>query len=72
MWNSGSVNLGLNEAFSLWLSVLLVMLLSSLMMVMLFVLVSRFLLGLSLLTNKTLNMGLDHVLDLTIGQSLGA
>jgi hypothetical protein len=40
MWNSGSVNLGLNEAFSLWLSVLLVMLLSSLMMVMLFVLVS--------------------------------
>ena len=40
MWNSGGVNLGLNEAFSLWLSVLLVMLLSSLMMVMLFVLVS--------------------------------
>ena len=40
MWDCGGVNLGLNEAFSLWLSVLLVMLLSSLMMVMLFVLVS--------------------------------
>ena len=40
MWDSGGVNLGLNETFSLWLSVLLVMLLSSLMMVMLFVLVS--------------------------------
>ena len=40
MWDGGGVNLGLNEAFSLWLSVLLVMLLSSLMMVMLFVLVS--------------------------------
>ena len=40
MWDSGGLSLGLNEALSLWLGVLLVMLLSSLVMVMLFVLVS--------------------------------
>jgi len=72
MWHSSVSLLSLlDEALSVWLSVLVVVLLASLVMVVLLVLVSRFLLGLSLLSNEILHVGLDHVLDLTIGQSLG-
>jgi hypothetical protein len=71
MWNGCVINLSLHEALSLWLGVLVMVLLSLLVMVMLFVLVSSFLLGFSLLFNETLYVGLYHVLDITIGQSLG-
>jgi len=71
MWDSSLGLVSLDEALSMWLGVLVVVLLASLMMMVLLVLVSRFLLGLSLFSDERLHMGLDHVLDLTIGQSLG-
>jgi len=72
MWDSSLGLISLNEGLWLWLGVLLVVvLLSVLVMLVMVLLVSRFLLGLSLLSNEILHMGLDHVLDLTIGQSLG-
>jgi len=72
MWGGDSLSLGsLNHSLSMWFSVLVMMLLALLVMMVFLVLVSRFLLGLSLLSNETLHVGLDHVLDLTIGQSLG-
>ena len=40
MWNGCVINLSLHEALSLWLGVLVMVLLSPLVMVMLFVLVS--------------------------------
>jgi len=71
VWDGSLGLVGLDEALSMWLGVLVVVLLASLMMMVLLVLVSSLLLGLSLLSNEILHMGLDHVLDLTIGQSLG-
>jgi len=69
--SSSGVVLSLNEASSMWLVVVVVVLLS--LFVMLSVLVtSCFLLGFSLLLNESLDLRLDHVLDLTIGESLRA
>jgi len=55
----------LNEGTLLWFSMLMVMLLSTSSVMVFFMLVSGLLLGLCLLGNHILHLGLDHVLDLT-------
>jgi len=56
---------GLNEGTLLWFSMLVVMFLSTFLVMVLSMLVGGLLLGFGLFGNHILNLGLDHVLDLT-------